>query len=97
MGVATNSPGGQPSQSGSVASWARPRMSCPPNCRLWVAYRFLEGRWRGSGKDALGVLGFLHRYDRDPIIQVPPFINYQMATIFTERILKPLRVSASQS
>jgi hypothetical protein len=31
-----------------------------------------------------------HRYDRDPIVQVPPFINYQMAAI-TERILGPLR------
>jgi hypothetical protein len=59
--------------------------------RIWVACRFLEGRWRCCGADTLGAEGLSHRYDRDPIVPVPPFINYQMAAVFTERILQPLR------
>lgn len=61
--------------------------------RLWVACRFLEGRWRCSGGDTLGAEGLSHRYGRNPIVQVPPFINYQMAAVFTERILQPLRIT----
>ncbi len=59
--------------------------------RIWVACRFLEGRWRCTGDDTLGAQSLSHRYDRDPIVQVPPFINYQMGAVFTERILQPLR------
>jgi hypothetical protein len=59
--------------------------------RLWVACRFLEGRWRCVGQHSLGAERLSHCYDAEPIIQVPPFVNYQMAAIFTERILQPLR------
>jgi len=44
-----------------------------------------------QGWHTLGAQGLSHRYDKDPIAQVPPFISYQMAAIFTERILEPLR------
>ena len=60
--------------------------------RLWVACRFLEGRWRCSGWDSLGAETLSHGYG-DPFVQVPPFINYQMAAVFTARILEPLRVT----
>jgi hypothetical protein len=61
--------------------------------RLWVACRFLEGRWRCSGWETLGAETLSHHYDGDPIVQVPPFINYQMGAVFTERILEPLGVA----
>jgi hypothetical protein len=60
--------------------------------RLWVACRFLEGRWRCCGPETLGAEKLSHRYERDPIVQVPPFANYQVAAVFTERILKSLRI-----
>ena len=59
--------------------------------RIWVSCRFLEGRWRCTGGDTLGAEALSHRYEREPIIPIPPFINYQMAALFTERILQPLR------
>jgi hypothetical protein len=61
--------------------------------RLWVACRFLEGRWRCCGDETLGAESLSHRYERDPIIAVPPFVNYQIAAVFTERVLEPLRVT----
>ncbi|PMD19482.1 hypothetical protein NA56DRAFT_203203 [Hyaloscypha hepaticicola] len=60
--------------------------------RLWVACRFLEGRWRCCGSETLGAEELSHRYERDPIVQVPPFVNYQIAAVFTERVLEPLRI-----
>ncbi|GKU08608.1 unnamed protein product [Fusarium langsethiae] len=61
--------------------------------RLWVACRFLEGRWRCVGLNTLGAESLFHWYSEEEIVQVPPFINYQMAAIFTQRILEPLRVT----
>ncbi|KAK2926409.1 hypothetical protein FoTM2_013275 [Fusarium oxysporum f. sp. vasinfectum] len=61
--------------------------------RLWVASRFLEGRWRCVGLNTLGAENLSHRYGKEEIVQVPPFVNYQMAAVFTQRILEPLRVT----
>ncbi|PCD20193.1 hypothetical protein AU210_016718 [Fusarium oxysporum f. sp. radicis-cucumerinum] len=47
--------------------------------RLWVASRFLEGRWRCVGLNTLGAENLSHRYGKEEIVQVPPFVNYQMA------------------
>ncbi|EXK76669.1 hypothetical protein FOQG_18594 [Fusarium oxysporum f. sp. raphani 54005] len=60
--------------------------------RLWVACRFLEGRWRCVGLNTLGAESLSHCYGTEQIVQVPPFVNYQMASIFTEKILQPLRI-----
>ncbi|KAF4470693.1 Clavaminate synthase [Fusarium albosuccineum] len=61
--------------------------------RLWVACRFLEGRWRCVGSNTFGAENLFHWYGMEQIVQVPPFVNYQMAAIFTEKILQPLRIT----
>lgn len=60
---------------------------------LWVACRFLEGRWRCVGSNTFGAENLSHWHGAEPIVQVPPFLNYQLAAIFTEQILQPLRVA----
>jgi hypothetical protein len=61
--------------------------------RLRVARRFLEGRWRCVWSNTLGAETLFHWYDKEHIVQVPPFVNYQMAAIFTEKILQPLIIT----
>uniref|UniRef100_A0A4E9EJY3 Uncharacterized protein n=1 Tax=Gibberella zeae TaxID=5518 RepID=A0A4E9EJY3_GIBZA len=54
--------------------------------RLWVACRFLEGRWRCVGSNTFDTKKLSHYY-------APPFINYQLAALITERVLEPLRIT----
>lgn len=61
--------------------------------RLWVACRFLEGRWRCHGTETLGADRSSHSCDAETTVPVPEFVNYQMAAVFTTRILEPLRAA----
>ncbi|KAJ4311707.1 hypothetical protein N0V84_010304 [Fusarium piperis] len=76
-----------------LSTFPEPNQLLSDVIRLWVVCRFLEGRWRCVGVDTLGAEGLSHWYDNEPLVQVPPFVNYQMAALFTERILQPLRVT----
>ncbi|KAI5455754.1 hypothetical protein BGZ63DRAFT_137383 [Mariannaea sp. PMI_226] len=75
-----------------LSLFPQPNILLPDVIRLWVACRFLEGRWRCVGSNTFGAENLFHCYGTEQIVQVPPFINYQMAAIFTEKILQPLRI-----
>ncbi|KAM0294471.1 hypothetical protein ACHAPM_011210 [Fusarium culmorum] len=79
-----------------LSAFPQPNKFLSDVIRLWVACRFLEGRWRCVGSNTLGAENLSHCYGKAEIVQVPPFVNYQMAAIFTERILEPLRVTVLQ-
>lgn len=57
--------------------------------RLWVVCRFIESRWRCCGDDTLKAENLEDPFH--PWISPPPYIDYQVASIFIERILGPLR------
>ncbi|KAI3570592.1 hypothetical protein IWW34DRAFT_349276 [Fusarium oxysporum f. sp. albedinis] len=79
-----------------LSTFPQPNKFLSAVIRLWVACRFLEGRWRCVGLNTLGAENLSHLYGKAEIVQVPPFVNYQMAAIFTKRILEPLRVTVLQ-
>ncbi|KAI2625592.1 hypothetical protein GGR54DRAFT_653979 [Hypoxylon sp. NC1633] len=58
--------------------------------RLWVAARFLEGGWRCAGEDMLGADKMSPSWRSKDNIALPPYIDFQFASIITEKILGPL-------
>ncbi|KAH8745608.1 hypothetical protein BGZ57DRAFT_778314 [Hyaloscypha finlandica] len=61
--------------------------------RLWVACRFMEGKWRCCGRDTLGAGELKNPFRSADWVSPPPYIDYQSGSITAERILSPLRVS----
>ena len=61
--------------------------------RLWVACRFIEGRWRCCGWDNLGAEALKNPFRPDDWISPQPYIDYQLGSIIIERIIRPLRDS----
>ncbi len=63
--------------------------------RLWVACRFLESKWRCWSESGWADEEILAMNPQDPfykdIDSLPPYIDYQIASIIIQRILSPLR------
>jgi hypothetical protein len=62
--------------------------------RLWVACRFIESKWRCWSDDGWGDNPVLTNNPRDPFYDwesLPPYLDYQIASIIIHRILTPLR------
>jgi hypothetical protein len=59
--------------------------------RFWTAARFLEGGWRCCGEDKLGaeMIPSPSWRPKDEIA-LPPYIDYQFASILVEKILPSL-------
>lgn len=58
--------------------------------RLWVVCRFIESGWQVTGNETLSAETL-----KDPFydwISPPPYIDYQLASVFMNRILPPLRL-----
>jgi hypothetical protein len=58
--------------------------------RLWVACRFIEGKWRCCGADTLGAGELRNPFRSLDWISPPPYIDYQYASIIMHAILGPL-------
>jgi hypothetical protein len=57
--------------------------------RLWVICRFLEGKWRFWGDEFITSINPKNPWrDWDSL---PPYVDYQVASLFIQRILMPLR------
>ncbi|KAK3898982.1 hypothetical protein C8A05DRAFT_46842 [Staphylotrichum tortipilum] len=63
--------------------------------RLWVACRFLESKWRCWSETGWADEELLAMNPKDPfykdIDSLPPYIDYQIASIIIQRVLSPLR------
>ncbi|KAM7183652.1 hypothetical protein V8F33_013449 [Rhypophila sp. PSN 637] len=62
--------------------------------RLWVACRFIESKWRCWGDDGWADDSIRASNPRDPFYDwdsLPPYLDYQIASIIIHRILTPLR------
>ncbi|KAF2630582.1 Clavaminate synthase-like protein, partial [Macroventuria anomochaeta] len=58
--------------------------------RLWVACRFIEGKWRCCGSDVLRAGELKNPFRSPDWVSPPPYIDYQYASIIMHRILGPL-------
>lgn len=61
--------------------------------RLWVACRFVEGKWHCVGEDKLGAANAKSPYRLPGWVSVPPYVDYQFASVVMHRVLEPLRVA----
>lgn len=61
--------------------------------RLWVGCRFVEGKWHCVGEDKLGAAKAKSPYRSPDWVSVPPYIDYQFASVVMHRVLEPLRVA----
>ena len=63
--------------------------------RLWVACRFIESKWRCWAESGWDDNEILSGNPKDPFYQdidsLPPYIDYQIASIIIHRVLTPLR------
>jgi hypothetical protein len=59
--------------------------------RLWVVSRFIESGWKVSGNDKLNSQDVPDPYRPGDWVSPPPYIDFQMASLFMHRILSPLR------
>lgn len=60
--------------------------------RFWTAARFIEGGWRCTGEDKLGAETIAPPWRSEDSISLPPYIDYQLSSIFMEKILKRLEI-----
>ena len=65
--------------------------------RFWTAARFIEGGWRCTGDDKLGAEALSPPWRPKDSISLPPYVDYQLGSIFMEKILKPLEVAVLSS
>ncbi|KAK3343499.1 hypothetical protein B0T25DRAFT_593168 [Lasiosphaeria hispida] len=62
--------------------------------RLWVACRFIESKWRCWSDSGFADSEILASNPRDPFYDwdsLPPYLDYQIASVIIHRILTPLR------
>ena len=62
--------------------------------RLWVACRFIESKWRCWAEGGRADSEILKASPKDPFYDwdsLPPYLDYQIASIIIHRILGPLR------
>lgn len=63
--------------------------------RLWVACRFIESKWRCWSESGWADSEIRAMNPQDPFYDdldsLPPYIDYQIASIIIQRILSPLR------
>lgn len=58
--------------------------------RFWTAARFLEGGWRSCGEDKFGAEKISPPWRPKDEIALPPYIDYQFASILMEKVLAPV-------
>lgn len=83
-----------------VFSAARDR-SRAPNCEerplfrdllhFWTAARFIEGGWRCEGPEKLDADKLPDPLNPPRLVAPPPYIDFQLAAVVMERVLKPLQ------
>lgn len=61
--------------------------------RFWTAARFIEGGWRCTGEDKLGAESVSPPWRSKDNISLPPYLDYELSSIFMERILRPLELA----
>lgn len=62
--------------------------------RLWVACRFIESRWRCWADPDVHTEDYTAEFPQDPFwdhTSLPPYVDYQWASIVIQRVLVPLR------
>lgn len=58
---------------------------------FWTAARFIEGGWRCCGPETLGANNLPDLLNPPSIVAPPPYIDYQLAAVVMNRVLKPLQ------
>lgn len=75
----------------SLASPPQPNIMIRDTLRLWTAARFIEGGWRCCGDETLGAEQLANPLRPAWWVSLPPYIDYQFASIIMQRVLAPLR------